>query len=64
MRTSVIFVILTLCVIVNGFATLLQPIALSIGAAFAALNFDADLIPINFFSSKWKYTEKEINFDP
>ena len=44
MRISVIFVILTLSVIVKGWATVMQPIALSIGAAFAALNFDVDLI--------------------
>ena len=64
MRISVLFVILTLCVFVNGFATFLQPFALSIGAALAVLNLDADLIPINLFSDKWKYTEEEINNDP
>ena len=65
MRISVIFVIWTLCVVVRGWVAFLQPITLSIGAAFAALNLDADLISdlqptafINLFS-KIKVTEKE-----
>ena len=44
MKISVIFVILTLCIVVRGWATLLQPIAMSIGVAIAALNLNADLI--------------------
>ena len=65
MRISVIFVIWTLCVVVRGWVALLQPIALSIGAAFVALNFDADLASdlqptalMNLFS-KVKITEEE-----
>ena len=53
MRISVIFVVLTLSVIVRGWATLLQPIALSIGAAFAALNLDVDLI-FDLEPAAWK----------
>ena len=58
MRILVIFVILTLCVVVRGWAAFLQPIALSIVAAFSALNIDldADLIPTHW---SWKARSKE-----
>ena len=70
MRVSVIFVILTLCVVVvRGWVAVLQPIAVSIGAAIAALNLDADLISnlqltslTNLFTNKI-VSEKEVNKD-
>ena len=43
MKISGIFVLFTLNVIVNGWVTFLQPIVVSLGAAFAALNLDYDL---------------------
>ena len=71
MRIFVIFVILTLSVIVKGWATVMQPIALSIGAAFAALNFDVDLISDlqptafkNLLSKEAALTDEEINKHP
>ena len=46
MKVSGIFVVLaTISVAVRGWAAILHPIALSIGAAFAALNLDSDLLP-------------------
>ena len=39
---------------------MIQPIALSLGAAFAALNLDVDLFPSILFS-KPKVTEEEVN---
>ena len=43
MKISGIFVLFTLNVIVNGWVTFLQPIAVSLGTAFAALNLDYEL---------------------
>ena len=68
MRISVLVVILTLCVVARGWATFIQPIALSIGAVFAALNINHDLIsdlqPTAFrnFFSKEETAEDENNF--
>ena len=45
MKLSTIFILFTLSVIVKGWAALLQPFALSIGAGvLTMLNFDIDLI--------------------
>ena len=45
MRISVIFVLFGLIIIVRGWVTFLQPIALTLGAMLTALNIDLDLIP-------------------
>ena len=56
MKLLSILAIFTLCVVVKGWVAILQPIVLSLGAAFTALNIDADLIPniqsIKFFKKK------------
>ena len=44
MKTLFIFTILTISVVVKGWVIMLQPIALSLGTALMALNFDLDLI--------------------
>ena len=65
MRKSVIFVILTFCIVVRGWVAYLQPIAMSIGTALAVLNLDVDLISdlqptaLRNFFSKVKVTEEE-----
>ena len=73
MRLTVIFVLLSLSVIVRGWATLIKPIALSVGAAFAALNLDVDFISdlqptaLNIWFSKGdkgKITEEEVEKHP
>ena len=45
MKLYSILAIFTLCLVVKGWVAILQPIVLSLGAAFAALNIDVDLIP-------------------
>ena len=45
MKLLSIFVIFTLSVVVHGWVAILQPIVLSLGAAFTALNIDTDLLP-------------------
>ena len=45
MKISIIFAILILNMVVQGWVTILKPITLSLGAAFAALNLDLDLVP-------------------
>ena len=42
MKLSSIIQLCTLCAIARGWATMLSPIVLSIGAALTALNFDVD----------------------
>ena len=45
MKVLSIVAVITLCEIVKGWVTALQPIVLSIGAAFGVLNNDIDLVP-------------------
>ena len=45
MKLLSIFVIFTLSVVVHGWVAILQPIFLSLGAAFTALNIDTGLLP-------------------
>ena len=60
MKIQCIFTVFTLYVAVKGWVTILQPIALSIGAAFAALNLDVDLLPdIKPIAMKKWLTSKE-----
>ena len=60
MRISVIFALLLLCVAVKGWVALLQPIGLALGAAFAALNLDTDLISDFSISNKnWFSMDKD-----
>ena len=58
MKISLIFVLFTLSVVVNGWAAILQPIVLSLGAAFTALNLDVDFIH-DIKPIIWKTKEKE-----
>ena len=51
MKLSSIFALLTLRAVVRAWSTLLQPIVLSIGAAFTALNLDVE--PILDSMPKW-----------
>ena len=44
MKISAIFVLFTFSVVVKGWAAILQPVLMSIGAALTALNIDSDLI--------------------
>ena len=44
MRISVIIALFLLSIAVKGWIALLQPFGLALGAAFAALNLDVDLI--------------------
>ena len=44
MRISVIFSLFLLSIAVKGWVTFIQPIGLALGAAFAALNLDVELI--------------------
>ena len=52
MKLKSIIAIFTLFVVIKGWVTILQPIALSVGAAFAALNLDTniltDILPIGW----------------
>ena len=58
MKLSIIIALFTFSVMVRGWVAYLQPIVLSIGAAFTALNFDAEpLLDIKF--SKWLTSTKE-----
>ena len=59
MKTSHIFALLTLSVVVKGWATILQPVLLSIGAALAALNIDTELIS-NIQPFTWKSEEADV----
>ena len=71
MRISVIFVLFGLIIIVRGWVTFLQPIALTFGAMLTALNLDLDLIsdiqPIKWKNSKTESkteeTEEEVKND-
>ena len=45
MKISKIIVAFALSVVVKGWVQILQPIVLSLGAAFSALNIDVDLLP-------------------
>ena len=45
MKLSSIFVLFIFSVVVKGWVQILQPVVLSIGTAFAALNIDLDLLP-------------------
>ena len=67
MKIEVIFVLFGLFIIVKGWVTFLQPIALTFGAALTALNLDLDLIsdiqPIKWKNSKTKVTEEEVEDD-
>ena len=66
MKILVLFVLLVLIMVVNGWAAFLQPIAtpiaLSLGAAFAALNSDGDLLRDvkNLFSRDREEYDKEM----
>ena len=44
MRILVIFTLYLLSVAIKGWVTLLQPIGLTLGMVFAALNIDVDVI--------------------
>ena len=61
MKILSIVVAFTLCEAVKGWLAMLQPIALSIGAAFVALSSDVDLVtdlqPIAW--KKWLSTKEE-----
>ena len=61
MKVLSIVLVFTLCEVVKGWIAMLQPIALSIGAAFAALNSDVNLIsdiqPIEW--KKWLSSKDE-----
>ena len=61
MKILSIVVICTLCRVVKGWIAMLQPIVLSIGAAFTALNSDVNLIsdiqPISW--KKWLSSKDE-----
>ena len=63
MKLQVIIALFILCMGVKGWVAMLQPIAATLGAVFAALNLDSDLItdiqPIAWFSSKSKTKEDE-----
>ena len=60
MKLSTILALFTLSTIVRGWTALLQPIALSIGAALAAFNLDVepmlDIQPIKL--PKWLFKGK------
>ena len=59
MKILVILTLLTLSVLVEGWTTILQPFALSIGAALTALNIDSDLLTdIQPFAWKSEKSEK------
>ena len=45
MKILSILALFSLFVTVKGWVAILKPVALSIGAAFAALNLDVDLMP-------------------
>ena len=67
MKLRSIIALFTLCVFVKGWVAILQPIALSIGAAFAALNLDVELLPNlqpialkKWLSSKEEKEEEEL----
>ena len=44
MKISIIILLFTVIVIVKGWVTLLQPIALGLGAVLMGLNIDTDLL--------------------
>ena len=54
MKILCIFTISTCSVVIKGWVIMLQPIALSLGAAFMALNLDVDLIQDIQPIIKWK----------
>ena len=58
MKILGIFVLFTLSVVVKGWVATLQPIVLSLGAAFTALNLDVDFIH-DIKPIIWKTKEKE-----
>ena len=45
MKVTSILVVFALSVAVKGWVQILQPIVMSFGAAFAALNLDVDVLP-------------------
>ena len=62
MKLTNIFALFTLSVMVRGWVAFLQPIALSIGAAFTALNFDFEPI-LDMHSIKWLNEKTETTED-
>ena len=58
MKLSLIFVLLTLSAVVKGWAAILQPVLISIGAALTALNIDSDFIS-NIQPFTWKSEKSE-----
>ena len=58
MKISTIFVFLTFSVVVKGWAAVLQPFVMSIGAVLAAFNIDLDLIS-DIQPFIWKSEEKK-----
>ena len=59
MKIQTTFALFTLSVAVKGWTSIFQPIALTLGAALAALNLNPDLIPDILQPYVWKNVQED-----